>query len=68
MDNFNDDIPDPVDALLLEGRFLPTYPFDLNQSLKIRDGLKEKNTSGISRHVMQELQIRSLKSRDICLN
>lgn len=68
MDNFNEDIPDPVDALLLEGRLLPTYPFDLNQSLKIRDGLKEKSASGISRHVMQELQIKSLKSRDICLN
>ncbi len=68
MDNSKDDIPDLIDSLFMEGRFLPTFPFDLNQSLKIRDGLKERNTSSISRHVLQELQIKSLKSREICLN
>ncbi|QPJ63000.1 MAG: hypothetical protein G3M70_14390 [Candidatus Nitronauta litoralis] len=68
MDNSKDDIPDLLESLLVDGRFLPTYPFDLNQSLKIRDGLKDRDTSSISRHVLQELQIKSLKSREICLN
>ncbi len=68
MDDFNEQEQDPFDSLLLDHRFLPTYPFDLKESLKIRDGLKKSKSSAISRHLLQEMQIRSLKNRDICPN
>ena len=59
---------DPEEKFLLEDQLLPTQPFDLKESLKIRDGVKEGRTLGIPRHVLQEIYIRAMRSRTLCLN
>ncbi|MCA9482748.1 MAG: hypothetical protein KC553_03345 [Nitrospina sp.] len=69
MENRDDKkIPEPGEKFLLEDQLLPTQPFDLKESLKIRDGLKGSRTLGIPRHVLQEIYIRAMRSRSLCLN
>ncbi len=68
MDEITDQNSDALNSLLIEGRFLPTTPFDLTQSLKIRDGVKKSKTPPVSRKTRQEFNIPSLKIADICPN
>lgn len=68
MENRDNNIPGPGEKFLVDERLLPTQPFDLKESLKIRDGLKETGTLGIPRHVLQEIYIRAMRSRSLCLN
>ncbi|MFQ5483302.1 MAG: hypothetical protein ACE5ER_11155 [Nitrospinaceae bacterium] len=50
------------------GRFSPTHPWDLNASLRIRDGLAPQKRPMVSQKVLNALQGRALLDRGICPN
>ncbi len=51
-----------------EEEFLPTHPFDLRDSLKIRDGLMEAPGKIAPRHLLRTIDTLSLRDPNLSLN